>query len=73
MHRNDSVWSRPCHRLRPLLGLPVLLAALLLAGPVRVRDLLVEGRRVVREGQIATIDIGRVLEDQRRLARRLAG
>ena len=48
-------------------------AALLLAGPVRVRDLLVEGRRVVREGQIATIDIGRVLEDQRRLARRLAG
>lgn len=34
MHRNDSVWSRPCHRLRPLLGLPVLLAALLLAGPV---------------------------------------
>ena len=48
-------------------------AALLLAGPVRVRDLLVEGRRVVREGQIATIDMGRVLEDQRRLARRLAG
>jgi cytosine/adenosine deaminase-related metal-dependent hydrolase len=48
-------------------------AALLLAGPVRVRDLLVEGRRVVREGQIGTIDMGRVLEDQRRLARRLAG
>jgi len=46
-------------------------AALVLAGPVRVRDLLVEGRRVVREGQIATIDLPRVLEDQRRLARRL--
>lgn len=48
-------------------------AALVLAGPVRVRDLLVEGRRVVREGQLATIDLPRVLEDQRRLARALAG
>jgi cytosine/adenosine deaminase-related metal-dependent hydrolase len=48
-------------------------AALVLAGPVRVRDLLVEGRRVVREGQLATIDLPRVLEDQRRLARTLAG
>jgi cytosine/adenosine deaminase-related metal-dependent hydrolase len=48
-------------------------AALLLAGPLRVRDLLVEGRRVVREGQIATLDLPIVLEDQRRLARRLAG
>jgi cytosine/adenosine deaminase-related metal-dependent hydrolase len=47
-------------------------AALVLAGPSRVRDLLVEGRRVVREGQIATIDLPRVLEDQRRLALRLA-
>ena len=33
MHRNDFAPSRPLHRLRPLLGLPVLLAALLLAGP----------------------------------------
>ncbi|MDF1707395.1 MAG: 8-oxoguanine deaminase [Paracoccaceae bacterium] len=48
-------------------------AALVLAGPTRVRDLLVEGSRVVRDGQIATIDLPRVLEDQRRLARRLAG
>ncbi|WP_375573850.1 8-oxoguanine deaminase [Seohaeicola saemankumensis] len=48
-------------------------AALVLVGPVRVRDLLVEGRRVVREGQLATIDLPRVLEDQRRLARALAG
>ena len=48
-------------------------AALVLAGPTRVRDLLVEGRRVVRDGQITTIDLPRVLEDQRRLARRLAG
>ncbi|MGR3526424.1 MAG: 8-oxoguanine deaminase [Paracoccaceae bacterium] len=48
-------------------------AALVLAGPTRVRDLLVEGRRVVRDGQITTIDLPRVLQDQRRLARRLAG
>ncbi|MDF1855231.1 8-oxoguanine deaminase [Pseudooceanicola sp.] len=48
-------------------------AALLLAGPTRVRDLLVEGRQVVRDGQITTIDLPRVLEQQRRLARNLAG
>lgn len=47
-------------------------AALVLAGPTRVRDLLVDGGWVVREGQIVTIDLPRVLEDQRRLARRLA-
>ena len=47
-------------------------AALVLAGPTRVRDLLVEGRRVVREGQVATVDLPLVLEDQRRLAHRLA-
>ncbi|MDG1338777.1 MAG: 8-oxoguanine deaminase [Paracoccaceae bacterium] len=47
-------------------------AALLLAGPVRVRDLFVEGRAVVREGQMATIDLPRVIEDQNRLARALA-
>ena len=47
-------------------------AALVLAGPTRVRDLLVEGRRVVRQGQIATIDMPRILEEQRRLALFLA-
>ncbi|MGR3453326.1 8-oxoguanine deaminase, partial [Pseudooceanicola sp.] len=46
-------------------------AALLLAGPVRVRDLFVEGRQVVRDGHLTTIDLPRVLEDQRRLARAL--
>ena len=45
--------------------------ALLLAGPMRVRDLLVEGRRVVREGQVATLDLPRVIERQNRLARAL--
>jgi cytosine/adenosine deaminase-related metal-dependent hydrolase len=45
--------------------------ALLLAGPMRVRDLLVEGRRVVRDGQVATLDLPRVIERQNRLARAL--
>lgn len=46
-------------------------AALLLAGPTRVRDLFVEGRQVVSGGQMATIDLPRVVERQNRLARRL--
>ena len=45
--------------------------AFLLAGPLRVRDLFVEGRRVVSGGQIVTIDLGAVVERQNRLARRL--
>lgn len=48
-------------------------AALILCGPTRVRDLFVEGRRVVREGQMATIDLPRVVERQNRLARALMG
>ncbi len=44
-------------------------AALLLAGPTRVRDLLVEGRAVVREGQMVTVDLPQVIERQNRLAR----
>ena len=37
-------------------------SALLLAGPRRVRDLFVEGRQVVRDGRITTIDLPRVIE-----------
>jgi cytosine/adenosine deaminase-related metal-dependent hydrolase len=48
-------------------------AALVLCGPTRVRDLVVEGRQVVRDGQMMTLDLPRVLERQRRLALRLAG
>ncbi len=48
-------------------------AALLLAGPTRVRDLYVEGRAVVRDGEVATIDLPAVLADQRRRAAALAG
>jgi cytosine/adenosine deaminase-related metal-dependent hydrolase len=48
-------------------------AALVLCGPLRVRDLWVEGRRVVDAGQMARIDLPRVIERQVRLAARLAG
>jgi cytosine/adenosine deaminase-related metal-dependent hydrolase len=47
--------------------------ALLLAGPTRVRDLFVEGRQVVGDGQMLTIDLPRVVERQNRLARNLMG
>jgi cytosine/adenosine deaminase-related metal-dependent hydrolase len=48
-------------------------AALVLCGPMAVRDLFVEGRTVVRDGQMVTIDLPRVVEHQTRLARRLMG
>jgi cytosine/adenosine deaminase-related metal-dependent hydrolase len=47
--------------------------AFLLAGPMRVRDLIVEGRVVVQAGQMATIDLGAVVARQNLLARRLMG
>jgi len=46
-------------------------AALLLAGPTRVRDLFVEGRRIVADGQLATIDLPAIIATQNRLARAL--
>lgn len=49
------------------------IAALMLCGPTRVRDLFVEGRQVVRDGHLTTIDLPRVIETQNRLARALAG
>ncbi|TXI06292.1 MAG: 8-oxoguanine deaminase [Pseudorhodobacter sp.] len=48
-------------------------ASLILCGPTRVRDLFVEGRQVVQSGQMATIDLPRVIERQNELAKRLAG
>jgi cytosine/adenosine deaminase-related metal-dependent hydrolase len=48
-------------------------AALVLCGPTRVRDLFVEGRQVVAGGQMATIDLPRLIERQNRLAARLSG
>ncbi len=47
-------------------------AALLLAGPTRVRDLFVEGRQVVADGQIVTFDLPKATQRQNRLARALA-
>ncbi len=47
-------------------------AALLLAGPTRVRDLLVEGRQIVRDGQLTALDLPALLAHQRRLATALA-
>lgn len=47
-------------------------AALLLAGPQRVRDLIVEGRAVVRDGQVVSFDLKTAIGRQTRLARRLA-
>ncbi len=46
-------------------------AALLLAGPRRVRDLIVEGRDVVRGGAVVTIDVPTVVEAAGRAVRRL--
>jgi cytosine/adenosine deaminase-related metal-dependent hydrolase len=48
-------------------------AALVIAGPQRVRDLFVEGRRVVADGRIATIDLEAELLKGRRSVERLAG
>ncbi len=50
-----------------------LVAALVLCGPARVRDLLVEGRVIVRGGRMATVDQGAVIARQTRLARALMG
>ncbi len=43
-------------------------AALLLAGPSHVRDLLVQGRRVVSEGRVATVDMPALIARQNTLA-----
>lgn len=47
-------------------------AALVLCGPTRVRTLIVEGREVVRDGQLATLDMAALIGQQNRLARKLA-
>ncbi|MEO3416346.1 8-oxoguanine deaminase [Roseovarius sp. CAU 1744] len=47
-------------------------AALLLAGPSKVRDLFVEGRQVVRDGYVITIDLPAKIAQQNKLVERLA-
>ena len=46
-------------------------AALLLCGPLRPTDLWVQGRPVVTQGHIATLDWPKLVEDHARLAREL--
>ncbi|OOY25440.1 8-oxoguanine deaminase [Thioclava sediminum] len=48
-------------------------AALVLCGTPKVKHLFVEGRQVVRDGQVVTIDLPRVIETQNRLAAKLMG
>jgi len=48
-------------------------AALVIAGPQRVRDLFVDGRRIVAEGRVQTIDLEAELRAGRRAVERLAG
>jgi cytosine/adenosine deaminase-related metal-dependent hydrolase len=43
-------------------------AALLLAGPTTVRDLFVEGREVVRNGKVVTVDMPALLGRQQQMA-----
>ena len=47
-------------------------AALVLAGPMKVDALFVEGRQVVSEGRMLTIDLPRIISRQNTLARNLA-
>jgi cytosine/adenosine deaminase-related metal-dependent hydrolase len=42
-------------------------AALLLAGPTRARDVFVEGRQIVRSGQIISFDLEAALSAQNKL------
>lgn len=47
-------------------------AALVIAGPNKVRDLFIDGRQIVREGHIATFDLPNAIAHQNRLAKVLA-
>ena len=48
-------------------------AALVLCGPMAVRDLFVEGRQIVQGGQITNIDLPKLIEKQNKLALALMG
>jgi cytosine/adenosine deaminase-related metal-dependent hydrolase len=48
-------------------------AALLLSGPMKVKHLFVEGRQIVCDGQITTLDLPKLIETQNRLAGALGG
>lgn len=46
-------------------------AALLLAGPTRVKHMFVEGRQIIRGGELTTVDLPRLLERHHGLAQKL--
>jgi len=46
-------------------------AALVLSGPNKVRDLMVEGRFVVRDGQLCSTDLEALIGHQNRLVQKL--
>ncbi|MDO6589219.1 8-oxoguanine deaminase [Loktanella sp. D2R18] len=46
-------------------------AALILAGPQKTRDLFVEGKQVVSDGQMTTVNLGATIRRQNDLARKL--
>ncbi|NRB17334.1 MAG: 8-oxoguanine deaminase [Rhodobacteraceae bacterium] len=48
-------------------------AALLLAGPSQVKHLFVEGRQIVRGGEITTVELPQLLQRHKALAQRLMG
>jgi len=45
--------------------------ALLLAGPMKVRDLFVEARQVVRDGNLLTLPLDMLIATQQRLVSKL--
>jgi len=46
-------------------------SALLLAGPSRVKHLIVEGRKIVQDGQLLTVDLSKLIVAQNRLVKKL--
>lgn len=47
-------------------------AALILCGPFDVRDLFVEGKQIVRDGVLASVELPKIIEKQNQLAMKLA-
>lgn len=47
-------------------------AALILCGPFDVRDLFVEGKQIVRDGVLASLELPKIIEKQNQLAMKLA-
>ncbi|MDA0851221.1 MAG: 8-oxoguanine deaminase [Proteobacteria bacterium] len=48
-------------------------AALLLAGPTKVKHLIVDGRMIVEDGHLLSVDLPRLIDHQRKLAEGLVG